>query len=399
MGRLFLLQEHCLRLMGHSMDSRSDDDDSILTLRLKYFGSLLLVVSAEYPMLSYVMHNRDDVELVTASLSVVFTNLLTVIKISTFLVYKQNFWQLMQSFRQIYPQSHQSAEVVGSAYITADNKLAALLGRAYCISCACTGLYFMLDPIVKIISSHWHGELYIRELPMPMKFPFNDVNTPGYEFGFVYTVFVTIAVVLYASAVDGLFISFAFNLRAHFLALQQRIQQLTFDLPDEATQQQQMVQVVQYHVKLLNLAKQLRITYMPIVFAQFLITSIQVGVIIYQILTVGKHIYIHLERFSELLLQHMNNVMALLRFFSFFGSIMLQLFLYCYGGELIKNEAGLKFKCNYLQVGVAVQLSDWHLATPKQRRSLAFVMHRSQRGMLIKAGFYEASLANFLAVI
>ncbi|XP_051863953.1 odorant receptor 82a [Drosophila albomicans] len=371
MGRLFLLQEQCLRLMGHSMDSQSNDDRA-LTLGLKHFASLLLVISAEYPMMSYVMYNRDDIELVTASLSVVFTNLLTVIKISTFLVYKQNFWQLMHSFRQIYPKFHQSAsDVVGHDYITKDNNFAALLGKAYCISCACTGLYFMLDPILKIISSHWRGEIYIRELPMPMKFPFNDVNTPGYEFGFGYTVFVTIAVVLYASAVDGLFISFAFNLRAHFQALQQRIQQLTFDQSAEADHEQ-MIHVVQYHVKLLDLSKQLRITYMPIVFGQFLITSIQVGVIIYQILT------------------HMDNAMALIRFFSFFGSIMLQLFLYCYGGELIKNES--------LQVGVAVQLADWHLATPKQRRSLAFIMHCSQRGMLIKAGFYEASLANFLAI-
>jgi len=94
-------------------------------------------------------------------------------------------------------------------------------------------------------------------------------------------------VVLFASAVDGLFISFAINLRAHFQALQQRIYELTFDLNQEQAVQQQIIQVVQYHVQLLNLAKQLRITYTPIVFGQFLITSIQVGVIIYQILTVG----------------------------------------------------------------------------------------------------------------
>jgi len=119
----------------------------------------------------------------------------------------------------------------------------------------------------------------------PYRFPFNDVNSPGYEFGFIYTLFVTIAVVLYASAVDGLFISFAINLRAHLQALQQRIQDLTFDLPDQAVQEQ-IIQVVQYHVHILNLAKLLRITYMPIVFGQFLITSIQVGVIIYQILSV-----------------------------------------------------------------------------------------------------------------
>lgn len=101
MGRLFLLQENCLRMMGHSMES---SDNRALTLGLKHVASLLLVISAEYPLMSYVVYNRDDMELITACLSVAFTNLLTVIKISTFLVYKQNFWQMMHSFRQMYPK-------------------------------------------------------------------------------------------------------------------------------------------------------------------------------------------------------------------------------------------------------------------------------------------------------
>lgn len=112
------------------------------------------------------------------------------------------------------------------------------------------------------------------------------MNTPGYEVGFIYTIFVTIAVVLYASAVDGLFISFAINLRAHFQELQMQIEQLAFDRTDRHLQSQ-LMQVVEYHVLLLGLAKQLRLVYTPIVFGQFFITSIQVGVIIYQILTVS----------------------------------------------------------------------------------------------------------------
>lgn len=119
------------------------------------------------------------------------------------------------------------------------------------------------------------------------RFPFNDVNTPGYEVGFIYTIFVTITVVLYASAVDGLFISFAINLRAHFQELQLQIEQLAFDRTHRQVQYQ-LMQIVKYHVQLLGLAKQLRLVYTPIVFGQFFITSIQVGVIIYQIMTVGK---------------------------------------------------------------------------------------------------------------
>jgi len=37
----------------------------------------------------------------------------------------------------------------------------------------------------------------------------------------------------------------------------------------------------------------------------------------------------------------MDSVMDLLLYASFFGSIMLQLFIYCYGGEIIKAEVGI----------------------------------------------------------
>ncbi|EDW83053.1 uncharacterized protein Dwil_GK22520 [Drosophila willistoni] len=370
MARLFLLQEICLRVMGHSPNTGKDTRSGKGVFSFSHIISLLFVISAEYPMISYIMYHNDDMELITATLSVVFTNLLTAIKIITFLVYKQDFWQMMQTFRQMHQQSVQTMGKQ-DGYVTEANNLAARLGKAYCISCAFTGLYFFLGPIVKIIISKMRGTIYIRELPMNMKFPFNDVDSPGYEMAFVYTVFVTIVVVTYASAVDGLFISFAINLRAHFQALQQDIRNVDF-MKAEKKVQSELISAVDYHVHLLNLSTILRFIYMPIVFAQFLITSLQVGVIIYQIVT------------------HMSSIMALLVYFSFFGSIMLQLFIYCYGGEIIKVES--------LQVSVAVQISKWHLANPKQRRFLAFIMLRSQKEMLIKAGFYEASLANFLSI-
>ncbi|KRG00474.1 uncharacterized protein Dwil_GK27912, partial [Drosophila willistoni] len=256
-------------------------------------------------------------------------------------------------------------------YVTRANTLASRLSRSYLISCSCTGLYFMLGPILKIITNKLRSVTYIRELPMPMKFPFNTENSPGYEIGFVYTAVFTTIVVVYASAIDGLFISFAINLRGHFQALQHDIRKAVYN-DTKVDPQATIISLVDYHVELLNLSKQLRLIYMPIVFGQFLITSLQVGVIIYQMFT------------------NITSAMALLVYFSFFGSIMLQLFIYCYGGEIIKNES--------FEIGVALQLSDWHLASPHQRRSLAFIMLRSQKKVVIKAGFYEASLANFLAI-
>ncbi|KAI8044792.1 hypothetical protein M5D96_000964 [Drosophila gunungcola] len=371
MGTLFQLQENCLRAMGHSHNVDSAKDK---VLSLKHISSLLFVISAQYPLISYAVYNRNDMEKVTACLSVVLTNLLTVVKITTFLVYKQDFWAMIRRFRKMHQQSSQSPSKRNGLdvdYVAEANKLASFLGRAYCMSCGLTGLYFMLGPILKIVASNWQGTIYVRELPMPMKFPFDGVGSPGYEVCFLYTVLVTVVVVSYASAVDGLFISFAINLRAHFQTLQGQIENSQFDLPEKETQAG-LKSLVDYHDLLLSLSRQLRSIYTPTVFGQFVITSLQVGVIIYQLVT------------------SMDSVMDLLLYATFFGSIMLQLFIYCYGGEIIKAES--------LQVDVAVRLSNWYLAPPKLRRSLALIILQSQREVLIRAGFFVASLANFVGI-
>lgn len=50
-------------------------------------------------------------------------------------------------------------------------------------------------------------------------------------------------------------------------------------------------------------------------------------------------------------------------------------------------------------VGTSVQLSNWYNLKPSHRRMLVLLILRSQREAIIKAGFYEASLANFMVVI
>ncbi|XP_039232194.1 odorant receptor 82a [Drosophila yakuba] len=377
MIRLFQLQEYCLRLMGHNDDM---DSTEVRALSLKHISSLIFVISAQYPLISYVAHNRNDMEKVTACLSVVFTNMLTVIKISTFLANRRDFWEMIRRFRKMHEQSlkrmFRSASPTqrngeGLDYVAEANKLAFFLGRAYCLSCGLTGVYFMLGPILKIGACRWHGTTCDKELPMPMKFPFNDLKSPEYEVCFFYTVLVTVVVVAYASAVDGLFISFAINLRAHFQTLQAQIENWEFPLSKQDTQAR-LKSIVEYHVLLHSLSSKLRSMYTPTVMGQFVITSLQVGVIIYQLVT------------------NMDSVMDLLLYASFFGSIMLQLFIYCYGGEIIKAES--------LQVDTAVRLSDWHLASPKSRTSLSLIILQSQKEVVIRAGFFVASLANFVGV-
>nr|AYN70682.1 odorant receptor 82a [Bactrocera minax] len=278
-------------------------------------------------MMDYIIYHIDDLALATASLSIVFTNVLTVIKTSTFLTYKREFKSLMAEFERMYDESGAKRCLVTL------NVGAKRFVKLYFYSVSCTGLYFTIKPLVSMIWAKFQNKPLLLELPMPMRFPFDFESTPGYQFAYVYTIFITIMVVMHAASVDGLFVLFTTNLRGHFVALQYFIETNTFDKSD-ALLQRELRFYVQYHVRLLDLSQSVQHIFKPIIFGQFLMTSLQV-------------------------------IWAL--------------------------------SCS--AVGTAVQMSQWYNLPPRHRHVLRLMMLRSQREIIISAGFYEASLANFMSIL
>ncbi|XP_067626408.1 odorant receptor 82a [Eurosta solidaginis] len=376
---LFRIQRNCLSLMGHQDIYDNNNKLNENEQKSKYCHNfcqmlknvllLLVMVSAQLPMMDYIIYHIDDLALATACLSIVFTNVLTVIKTSTFLAYKHEFKRLMAEFELMYDELN----IIGAkkCLVTA-NVAANRFVKLYFYSVSCTGLYFSIKPLISMIWAKLHGKPLMKELPMPMRFPFDFESTPGYQFAYVYTILVTIAVVMHATSVDGLFVSFTTNLRGHFQALQYFIETNTFDKSD-ALLQRELGSYVKYHVHLLSMSKRVQDIFKPIIFGQFFMTSLEVCVIIYQLVT------------------HMGVFMEMVIYCTFLSSILLQLLIYCYGAEFLKIES--------LAVGSAVQLSQWYNLPPRHRYVLRLMMQRSQREINIRAGFYEASLGSFVNIL
>ncbi|XP_017481537.1 PREDICTED: odorant receptor 82a [Rhagoletis zephyria] len=336
---------------------------------MKHALLLLFMISAQWPMMDYIIYHIDDLPLATACLSILFTNVLTVIKTSTFLAYKHEFNQLMLEFEMMYDELH---EADAKRLLVAANVGAKRFVKLYFYSVSCTGVYFTINPLVGMIWDKLQGKSVLLELPMPMRFRFDFESTPGYQLAYAYTILITIVVVIHATSVDGLFVSFTTNMRGHFQALQHFIETNTFDKSD-ALLQQELRAYVQYHVRLLSLAKSVQRIFKPIIFGQFLMTSLEVCVIIYQLVT------------------HMGVFMEMVVYCTFLSSILMQLLIYCYGAEFLKIESSA--------VGTAVQMSQWYNLPPRHRHVLRLILLRSQREIIIRAGFYEASLANFMSIL
>lgn len=197
----------------------------------------------------------------------------------------------------------------------------------------------------------------------------DNSRTPANELITIFYVFVIFIVAHIVPAVDGMFLIFSLNIKEHFIIIQDRFKRSTFLEPFE--NKNKIRAMIRYHLETLDVTEQLSGCFQWIVFAQTLLTSVQVCAIGYQIVS-GYN-----------LVDTLVNII-------FLCSILIQLFIYCYGGALITSES--------LGINSAVQQSQWYNLTPNDRKMLILIMMRAQRAVRIKSGFYEASMETFLLV-
>lgn len=195
-------------------------------------------------------------------------------------------------------------------------------------------------------------------------------KTPANELITMFYMLVVFIVIHIVPAVDGMFLIFSLNIKEHFIVIQDRFKESTFSNPLES--RNKIRSMIIYHLNTLDVTEQLSRSFSVILFAQTLLTSVQVCVIGFQIVSGSGE-----------LMDILVNVI-------FLCSILIQLFIYCYGGTLITSES--------LNINIAVQESQWYNLASEDRKMLILIMMRAQRPLRIKSGFYEASMESFLLV-
>jgi odorant receptor len=106
---------------------------------------------------------------------------------------------------------------------------------------------------------------------------------------FSYTI---ISAAIGAVSIDSVFSGCCLNLCAHFKILQHRFQALTAsDLSPK--NRDRLIAVIRYHIEIVDLTKELNEVYMPVVFSQFLIASLQICVLGFQLRKVSPELKTH----------------------------------------------------------------------------------------------------------
>lgn len=122
------------------------------------------------------------------------------------------------------------------------------------------------------------------------RFTYDITVTPNYELTYLWFAHGTFMVVAGSVGVDCLFYGWASNIRSHFQVIQKRFQNLKFSATETLVYTQDLndfMYTIRYHEKVLALCNQCSDLYAPIIFVQFLITSLLICVIAFQLTMVS----------------------------------------------------------------------------------------------------------------
>lgn len=137
---------------------------------------------------------------------------------------------------------------------------------------------------------------------VPWKFFFSiysflyDISiSPYYELTYLWFAQCTYLAVCGSVGVDCLFYGSAFNISAHFQIVQNKIRHINFAVIaieekkryGKRVATREFFEVIRYHQKLLNICDKFEHMYAPVLFTQFLITSVQLCVIAFQLTLVS----------------------------------------------------------------------------------------------------------------
>lgn len=117
-------------------------------------------------------------------------------------------------------------------------------------------------------------------------------KTPYYHFTYLWFVHSTIVAMLVALGVDVIFYGCAFNCTAHLRIIQKSMTEMIFEAKRDDCDKMELTNdfraTLKYHAKVCDITSVLNDIFYPVILSQFLLSSLQLCVIAYQLTMVRQ---------------------------------------------------------------------------------------------------------------
>ncbi|XP_037821807.1 odorant receptor 45a-like [Lucilia sericata] len=347
------------------IDPLADKKERIIKNPIICCGYYVLTFIFVLACIDFSVKNLDNMNEYT-TISVLNQLIIVLWKIAVFWIKRQRICKLIKDIWQwnenVNAEEFRIIEKIGTK--------TAMISKWYYLAVGAAGLISLLSPLITKLIRLLQGVEGDMELPHQATYLWN-ISTPwGYIIAFLWDYIIVNFLFNASVAIDTLFIWLASNIIVRFGILKERFKRAAQQDVQTITSVI-IIENIKFHSSILDMAQELDAIFGEIIFVKSIVSCTQICFLVFRFM--GKD----------------NSLITISYNFVFLIAVAMQLFLYCYSGELIKEES--------LNVSINVYESfTWCKLTLECQKMLQMIMLRSQRCANIQGLFFNLNLSLYL---
>ncbi|XP_065370370.1 odorant receptor 45a-like [Calliphora vicina] len=373
--RYFYIQQLSFFLCG--IDSKATKPEHVVTRPVLCYVPLLFAICHVVAIIHYAFVNRNDYVEVTDSLALSCQSLLAIWKMIIFLCKRMSFIEMIREVQL----GNLKAARLELPMIRSENTRDVKFCTIYFTVVSIAAILAFSNPIIEAVYIYVStGELVLR-VPYKASYFWSHTKIPGYSLVYFWNMLSIYNLFGITMAIDTLFTWLVSNISAQFHILCFRFKDTAnaFDVKTSGNGYESLKfmksikSCIKYHNETLKLAEKLNQVYGEIIFIKFIISCTEICCLVFR-----------LSRPSESLAVAAYQGLFLV-------TVAMQLILYCYNGQRIRDES--------LQVAPEIYFAfDWSQLPKSCKNLLLIPIMRSQKESQLKGVFFVVDLTLYLWV-
>ncbi|XP_037820239.1 odorant receptor 45a-like [Lucilia sericata] len=370
---------------GVGINPMVTDPKDVVKHPLLCYGLLISTFFHMVIIVHYILTHIKEYDEVTDSFPLMCQAILSIWKMSIFLSKRKDILRLINELHQL----NLKAQLDELTIVRRENSNDAFVSNIYFKIVLATGTFAFIHPAIYGLYVYiTSGKLVLVEANKATYF-WNYTHIGGYSIVFLLNFLTSYYVCDVSLAIDTLFTWFVRNILAQFQILMHRFHQVADQCNKDArqgtgpgsTQYREpkkffsaIIKCIQYHRQTLALADRLNQVYGEIIFIKFIIVCSEICSLVF---SVSRPNYSMFDAVYKAL---------------FLTAVTLQLSLYCYNGQRIKDESMLVSTEIY-------NAFDWSHLGNSYKKLLLLPLMRAQKPSHLKGVFFEVDLSLYLWVL
>uniref|UniRef100_A0A1B0GFW7 Odorant receptor n=1 Tax=Glossina morsitans morsitans TaxID=37546 RepID=A0A1B0GFW7_GLOMM len=334
---------------------------------------LLFVLSCNfywtYGLMNFAIYNIENFDEITGSLSVFNQDILLFFKMFIFFAKADKYLNLIKSMNKLADKAKNQEYDEWMS----ENRLAELIAKVYSYTCRVAVAFSATVPLIySVYVTYTAGELKLK-LPVKARFTL-DGKLSYFAFNYITFVIHLNSMASLTVGLDSLYFWFIYNISAHFRILRKKLEIMAVNLKTnlQYSIQDDLGAIVVYHLEVIRFIKSMNEIFGEILWAEVTMSCLQMCFATHALMS---DVDVSNAPF---------NIVVVF-------AVIIQLAIYCFGGEKIREESISLCSDVYL-------LFPWHKMSMHQRRLMLLPLLRAQKEAYLKGLFFQVDRNLFVFV-